>query len=142
MILGFFLDKQILLWYINCAIGSSQRAYRPTITLYMNETQAANPTKPTPATPPAVKKKKKSAIVAVVHPEGCTGCEVCIEFCPVDCLYKVPGPENPEEHGYVSVNGIVIVDEEVCIGCKLCAKYCPWDTIDMVKRVEEMGTAA
>jgi len=59
---------------------------------------------------------------------------VCIEFCPVDCLYKVPGPENPEEHGYVSVNGIVVVDEEICIGCKLCAKYCPWETIDMVKR--------
>ncbi len=95
-----------------------------------------------PTVSPAPKKKKKSPLIAIVHPEGCTGCEVCIEFCPVDCLYKVPGPENPDEHGFVSMNGIVIVDEEVCIGCKLCAKYCPWDTIDMVKRVEEIGIAA
>lgn len=108
----------------------------------MSITQGAAPQKPVSAAPPTVKKKKKSPVVAVVHPEGCTGCEVCIEFCPVDCLYKVPGPENPEEHGYISVNGIVIVDEEVCIGCKLCAKYCPWETIDMVKRVEEEEVAA
>jgi len=107
----------------------------------MSDPQAPVTPKPSPPATP-VKKKKRSPIVAVVHPEGCTGCEVCIEFCPVDCLYKVPGPESPEEHGYVSVNGIVIVDEEVCIGCKLCAKYCPWDTIDMVKRVEEHTPAA
>jgi electron transport complex protein RnfB len=90
----------------------------------------------------AAKKKKKLPLVAIVHPEGCTGCEVCIEFCPVDCIYKVPGPENPEEHGYSSMNGIVVVDEEICIGCKLCAKYCPWETIDMVKREEELSAAA
>jgi len=99
--------------------------------------------RPTSAPPPAAaKKKKKSPLVAIVHPEGCTGCEVCIEFCPVDCIYKVPGPENPLEHGYSSVNGIVVVDEEICIGCKLCAKYCPWETIDMVKREEEISAAA
>lgn len=96
---------------------------------------------PVPA-PVAAKKKKKSPLVAIVHPEGCTGCEVCIEFCPVDCIYKVPGPENPHEHDFSSVNGIVVVDEEICIGCKLCAKYCPWETIDMVKREEELSAAA
>ena len=63
---------------------------------------------PKAATP---KKKKKSPLAAIVHPEGCTGCEVCIEFCPVDCLYKVPGPENPGEQHTNNVNGIVIVDE-------------------------------
>jgi len=93
-------------------------------------------------TPPPPKKKKKAKLVAVVHEEGCTGCEVCIEFCPVDCIYKVPGPEHPEEHGYVSVNGVVVVDEEVCIGCKLCAKYCPWEVIDMVTREESEALAA
>lgn len=53
--------------------------------------------------------------------------------------YKVPGPEHPEEHGYVSINGVCVVDEEVCIGCKLCAKYCPWEVIDMVTRDEMEG---
>jgi len=85
---------------------------------------------------PPPKKKKKAKLVAVIHEEGCTGCEVCIEFCPVDCIYKVPGPEHPEEHGFLSVNGVCVVDEEVCIGCKLCAKYCPWEVIDMVTREE------
>lgn len=84
------------------------------------------------------KKKKKSPLIAIIHAEGCTGCEVCIEFCPVDCIYKSPGPENPDEHGYNLVNAICVVDEEACIGCKLCAKYCPWEIIDMVKREEEI----
>jgi electron transport complex protein RnfB len=97
---------------------------------------------PKPSAPSLPKKKKKSPLIAIVHPEGCTGCEVCIEFCPVDCLYKVPGPEHPEEMGYISVNGIVVVDEEICIGCKLCAKYCPWETIDMVRREDELPVAA
>ena len=105
----------------------------------MSETVIAPPRTVSAVTP---KKKKKSPLVAIVHPEGCTGCEVCIEFCPVDCLYKVPGPENPSDHDHANVNGIVIVDEEVCIGCKLCAKYCPWEVIDMVKREEEAVVAA
>ena len=84
-----------------------------------------------------VKKKKKSPLIAVIHSEGCTGCEVCIEFCPVECIYKAPGPENLDG-SQINVNGICVVDEEVCIGCKLCAKYCPWDVIDMLKREEEV----
>ena len=95
-----------------------------------------------PVSVAAPRKKKKSPLVAIVHPEGCTGCEVCIEFCPVDCLYKVPGPENPNDNFHANVNGIVIVDEEVCIGCKLCAKYCPWEVIDMVKREEDAPVPA
>jgi electron transport complex protein RnfB len=90
-----------------------------------------------PVADAGAKKKKKSKTVAVIHEQGCTGCEVCIEFCPVDCIYRVPGPEHPEEQGYVSVNGVCIVDVDVCIGCKLCAKYCPWEVIDMVPREEE-----
>lgn len=90
-------------------------------------------------TSPIPKKEKKAKLVAIIHEEGCTGCEVCIEFCPVDCIYKVPGHEHPEEHGYVSINGVCVVDEEVCIGCKLCAKYCPWEVIDMVTRDEMEG---
>ncbi|MDA0986376.1 MAG: 4Fe-4S dicluster domain-containing protein [Bacteroidetes bacterium] len=84
------------------------------------------------------KKKKKSPLIAIIHAEGCTGCEVCIEFCPVDCIYKVAGPENLTNE-FTNVNGICVVDEEVCIGCKLCAKYCPWDVIDMLKREEEVS---
>ena len=84
-----------------------------------------------PAAAPA--KKKKAKLMAVVHMEGCTGCDVCVEFCPVDCIYHIPGPEHIlAENPHASMNGVVMIDEDVCIGCKLCAKYCPWETIEMI----------
>lgn len=84
-----------------------------------------------PATAPV--KKKKAKLLAVVHMEGCTGCDVCVEFCPVDCIYHIPGPEHIlASNPHAAVNGVVMIDEAVCIGCKLCAKYCPWETIEMI----------
>lgn len=84
-----------------------------------------------PAAAPA--KKKKAKLLAVVHMEGCTGCDVCVEFCPVDCIYHIPGPEHIiDVNPHAAVNGVVMIDEDVCIGCKLCAKYCPWETIEMI----------
>jgi Na+-translocating ferredoxin:NAD+ oxidoreductase subunit B len=83
--------------------------------------------------PAAPAKKKKAKLLAVVHMEGCTGCDVCVEFCPVDCIYHIPGPEHIlAANPHAAVNGVVIIDEDVCIGCKLCAKYCPWETIEMI----------
>ena len=62
---------------------------------------------------------------AVIEQIGCTGCEACISFCPVDCIEIVPGPVFPDLHKLVEI------DLERCIGCQLCARYCPWETIDM-----------
>lgn len=72
--------------------------------------------------------KRRPKQLAVINQGGCTGCMVCIDFCPVDCIELVPGddPNNP------SVHKLVEVDLPRCIGCTLCAKYCPWETIDMV----------
>lgn len=72
-------------------------------------------------------RKKKPKIVAVIDTDGCTGCEVCIDFCPVDCIDILPGPQHR------TLNKLCIINEDVCIGCSLCAKYCPWETIPMVK---------
>ena len=80
-------------------------------------------TKP-PVAAPARKKRPKE--LAVINQQGCTGCEVCLEFCPVDCIYVVAGPD------YDVHKKLVEIDLDVCIGCKLCVKYCPWETIDMI----------
>lgn len=72
------------------------------------------------------RKIKMPKVLAVINQAGCTGCEACIQFCPVDCIEIVPGPK------FVQQGQVVEVDLDRCIGCKLCAKYCPWDTIDMV----------
>jgi electron transport complex protein RnfB len=68
--------------------------------------------------------------LAVVRADSCTGCEACIEVCPVDCIYKIPGPDQPGLQSFVDI------DLERCIGCKLCERWCPWDAIDMVPTLE------
>ncbi len=84
----------------------------------------------------------QSRLIAVIRVDGCTGCAVCLEFCPVDCMYVVPGPEYGTDHLRADLNPVVAVDEDACIGCRLCAKYCPWDTIDMVERETASSAAA
>ena len=72
-------------------------------------------------------RKKIPKALAVVRADNCTGCEACIEVCPVDCIYKVPGEDLP------TVQWFVDIDLERCIGCSLCERWCPWDAIDMVE---------
>ena len=62
--------------------------------------------------------------MARVETERCSGCEVCIAFCPVDCILLLPDPEG-------GVNPICFVVEEECIGCRICARECPWEAIEM-----------
>lgn len=74
-------------------------------------------------------KKKRPRLMAVVN-ESCTGCEACIDFCPVTCIDH-PAPE--------SYAGAVIppvrIRHHECIGCQICAKVCEhmaWNAIDMI----------
>ena len=80
-------------------------------------------------------RKKAPPKLAVINQSGCTGCEVCIVFCPVDCIEIVPGVEHAQ------LQQVVEVDLDRCIGCALCAKNCPWDTIEMLPHDQALETA-
>lgn len=72
------------------------------------------------------KLKAKARRLAVIEQDGCSGCGVCVDFCPVsECIVAVPAPE--------SAPWIVMqVMAARCIGCALCAQFCPWESIVML----------
>ena len=75
-------------------------------------------------------KKKKPKILAVVFEGHCTGCEVCVPFCPVDCIEQQPKSAYPDR----PIPPVQIRFDE-CIGCQICVKACSqltWDAIRMV----------
>ena len=69
---------------------------------------------------------------AWIDVDGCTGCEWCVDFCPVDCIDKIDDPSYAGD----GTHQVVIVDWDVCTGCTICAKECPWQTITMISGVE------
>ena len=80
-------------------------------------------------------RKKQPKQLAVIDQYGCTGCEMCIVVCPVDCIELVPGPE------HFDLRKLVEVDLDRCIGCTLCAQFCPWETIYMLEHDVAKGKA-
>ena len=73
------------------------------------------------------------ALIAVVN-ESCTGCETCIDFCPVDCIDDT----SSAVRAGTSAPPVRIGVEE-CIGCQVCAKVCEeldWNAIEMVSADE------
>ena len=93
---------------------------------YKNESSAKKAEEISAAVAQKPPRKKAPPKLAVINQNGCTGCEVCIVFCPVDCIEIVPGTEHTQ------LQQVVEVDLDRCIGCSLCAKNCPWDTIMML----------
>jgi Na+-translocating ferredoxin:NAD+ oxidoreductase subunit B len=85
-------------------------------------------------------RKKVPKELAIINADNCTGCESCLEVCPVDCiaLLKIDG-------GIIKGNQQWCeIDLERCVGCEVCVhipgkksnpydlKVCPWDAIEMV----------
>jgi ferredoxin len=54
---------------------------------------------------------------AKVDAETCTGCESCVESCPLDAIEMK--------------DGVAVVDEETCGDCGACVDACPVEAISM-----------
>ncbi len=78
---------------------------------------------PTPSAP-----ARKPKPLALIYKDYCTGCEACIQMCPIkDCIVRHPEADSPER-------SFVFVVPKKCIGCTLCVQICPWDCIEMIPR--------
>jgi Pyruvate/2-oxoacid:ferredoxin oxidoreductase delta subunit len=62
---------------------------------------------------------QKSNYRAVVDPEECISCGVCLERCPVDAIAN-------------DQNNKALVERAKCIGCGVCVIGCPTDAIELV----------
>lgn len=86
-------------------------------------------------------RRRTPKAVAVIDRDHCTGCEACIEMCPVDCIQlRMVPPGIKGSHAWCEI------DTDRCIGCKLCIRFprrpgtpenfqllvCPWEAIEMV----------
>jgi hypothetical protein len=66
----------------------------------------------------AEKQSQNNNLKAVVNQENCRGCQVCINYCPVDAIYPI--------------NNVVGIEQDKCIGCGKCVNICPAGAIDLI----------
>jgi ferredoxin len=52
-----------------------------------------------------------------VNPEKCTGCEECVESCPLDAI--------------TVKDGVASIDPETCGDCGACVDTCPSEAISL-----------
>ena len=64
----------------------------------------------------AREKTNRPKLIAVVDEDNCTGCQVCVPFCPVDCI---------EVREYS-----IKIDDILCIDCDLCVYICPVEVLE------------
>jgi len=66
-----------------------------------------------------VRKFMNPIFESIIDQELCTGCETCIERCPVQAI---------------SVENTASVNRDLCLGCGLCASICPEEAITLELR--------
>lgn len=81
-----------------------------------------------------IKKKKTPKMVAVVDESNCTGCRVCTNFCPVNCIEPVAA----KKYDDVVIPPVHVLFND-CIGCGACVRACSqltWNAIRMISKEE------
>ncbi|KAF1078491.1 4Fe-4S binding protein [Methanogenium sp. MK-MG] len=58
------------------------------------------------------------------HPEKCTGCGACVDYCNEDALEVI--------------NGVIVLNDERCISCGACVHTCPYGVITAEDPVYEI----
>ena len=56
-------------------------------------------------------------MAAVVDAEKCTGCETCVESCPLDAISMK--------------DGLAVVDADTCGDCGACIDVCPVEALSL-----------
>ena len=56
-------------------------------------------------------------MAAKVNPEECTGCESCVDACPLEAISMK--------------DDLAVIDEDTCDDCGTCVDTCPVDAISM-----------
>jgi NAD-dependent dihydropyrimidine dehydrogenase PreA subunit len=59
----------------------------------------------------------RQSMAAVVDPEKCTGCETCVESCPLEAISMK--------------DGLAVIDPETCGDCGACIDACPVQAISL-----------
>ncbi len=84
-------------------------------------------------------RKKVPKEMAVINADNCTGCESCLEICPVNAISV-----NARGLGVQGSQRWCEIDLDLCVGCEVCVHIptkksspyeltvCPWNAIEMV----------
>ena len=74
-----------------------------------------------------------SSFISEINREKCTGCQRCVEPCPVNAIEVLPIP-NPKS----KKNKTIRIDEKLCLGCGVCGLVCALAGINLVKRKQRV----
>ena len=69
-----------------------------------------------------------SNFICEITVDKCTGCQKCVDVCPVEALSMVSKNTTKKKAK------VAQLDEENCIGCGVCANVCNFEAIEMVPR--------
>ncbi len=65
-----------------------------------------------------------------VDPNKCTGCGMCVKYCPEDCII-LKNRKNPSKF-----KKLAEINYDFCKGCGVCAAVCPFKAIKMKSEIK------